>query len=70
MPDPTARPSLSPEPPSSAWLLGPDTFAAIHADHRLRDRLAAGERPDEHDPDPVAAVLALWLHEIKDGGAQ
>jgi hypothetical protein len=64
MPDPTAQPSLSPEPPHPAWLLTPADIRAVLADDALRDRLAASERPDEHDLDPVAAGLAAWLAEV------
>lgn len=67
MPDSTASPSPTPEPSSSPWLLGPDAFAAIRADDALCDRLARGEQPDEHDPDPTAAHLATWLLEVADG---
>ncbi len=70
MPDPTAQPSLSPEPPTSAWLLGPDQLRAIHAHDALRDRLGAGERPAEDDPDPVAAALGAWLREVANGGTR
>jgi hypothetical protein len=66
MSDPTARPSLSPQPSPSAWLLGPGDLAAIRADNALRTRLGAGEQRDENDPDPVAAMLA----EVAGGGAR
>jgi hypothetical protein len=65
--DPTAQPNL-PNPPHPAWLLGPSDLAAIHADHRLRDRLGAGEQPDESDP--VGGLLAAWLREVANGGTR
>ena len=71
MSNPTAHPSLPPEPPSSpAWLLGPRDIQAIRADDALRDRLARGQRPDEDDPDPTARVLSAWLAEVANGGTR
>jgi hypothetical protein len=65
MPNPT-RPTLPTDP--APWLLGPTDLAAVLADDHLLDLLAAGERPDRHDPDPVARALALWLAEVDDAG--
>jgi hypothetical protein len=47
------------------WLLGPADLAAIRADDALIDRLARGELPDATDPDPIAASLSAWLHEVE-----
>jgi hypothetical protein len=68
--NPTARPPLPHNP--APWLLGPAEIAAIRADNALINRLAGGERPDSHDPDPdpVASALAAWLHEVEIGGAR
>jgi hypothetical protein len=68
VPDPTAQPTLSLDPPST-WLLGPVELAAIRADDRLIDLLAAGERPNLNDSDPAVRLLAAWLVEVVDGGA-
>jgi hypothetical protein len=68
--DPTARPSLSPELSTPAWLLGPAELAAINADDALINRLGAGEQPGENDPDPVAAALGAFVAEVEDGGAR
>jgi hypothetical protein len=61
-----ARPTLPTNNP--AWLLGAVDLAAIHADDRLLDRLAAGDQPHPNDPDPAAALLAAWL-DVVAGGA-
>lgn len=64
MPDPIAQPSPSPNPTHPAWLLTPRDLSAIAAADRLLDRLARGEQPSEHDPDPAACLLARWLREV------
>lgn len=69
MPDRTARPTPSPEPPP-AWLLTPDTIGAIRRDDRLLSRLGRGERPDLDDPDPATRALAAWLLMVVNGGAR
>ena len=50
------------------WFLGPADLAAVLADDRLIDRLGRGERPNAHDLDPAARVLALWLREVDQAG--
>lgn len=65
MHDPVNTPA-PPDEPHPAWLLTPADLAAINADDRLRDRLAAGEQPDENDP--VSVRLATWLLEVANGG--
>jgi hypothetical protein len=64
-------PVNTPAPPHElhpAWLLTPGDLAAIRADDALHDRLAPGDRPDETELEPVAAVLARWLLEVANGG--
>jgi hypothetical protein len=48
----------------------PPRITAIRADQDLLDRLARGERPRPHDPDPVAAALAMWLVAVATDGAR
>jgi hypothetical protein len=66
--NPTAHPSLPPEPPSAPWLLAPADLAAISAEPALLHRLAAGEQPDESTP--VALRLEAWLREVANGGTR
>ena len=64
---------MNPTRPDSAtdpapWLLAGNSLSAINHDDRLLDRLGRGERPDAHDLDPAARVLALWLREVDQAG--